>query len=66
MKDDSHRYISYFDHLKTNDAYAAVLETARVRLASSHQIKRFFKRHASKKEIVDIFGGIFRELFIWR
>ena len=66
IMDGSHRFISYFDQLKTDDAYAAVLETPKDRLASSHQIKRFFRRLANKKEIDEIFRGILSELFLWR
>ena len=35
--DGSHNSINYFDRLKTDDAYAALLEIEPDRLASSHQ-----------------------------
>lgn len=62
--DGTNTAISYFDQLKTDEGYAALLENNTEELASSHQVKRFF----SKLSIVTnlIFNKILHELFIWR
>ncbi len=62
--DGTNTAISYFDQLKTDEGYAALLENNKEELASSHQVKRFF----AKFPIVtnQIFNKILHELFIWR
>ena len=62
--DGTNTSISYFDQLKTDEGYAAVLETTTDELASSHQIKRFFKKTSVITNLV--FNIILHELFIWR
>lgn len=56
--------ITYFDQLKTDEGYAAVLENTTTELASSHQIKRFFIKLSIITNL--IFNMILHELFIWR
>jgi hypothetical protein len=65
MIDGSNMSISYFDKLKQDQAYAALLENKQGEMASSHQIKRFF---ATKMRFIGnkIFTRILNELFIWR
>jgi len=62
--DGTNTSISYFDQLKTDEGYAAVLETNTEELASSHQIKRFFMKMSVLTNL--IFNKILHELFIWR
>ena len=62
--DGTNTSISYFDQLKTDEGYAAVLETNTEELASSHQIKRFFIKMGVVTNL--IFNKILHELFIWR
>lgn len=56
--------ISGFDQRKEDEGYASLLENSIDKMASSHQIKRFF----SKMSIVNnlVFNKILHELFIWR
>lgn len=62
--DGTSRHISYFDQLKDDAGYAAVIETEEDDMVSSHQVKRFFKSFSW------LCGGIFRkilkQIFIWR
>jgi len=62
--DGSSRHLTRFDELKKDKGYAAGLENNQNEMASSHQIKRFF-RHFSW-----LAGGPFRKvlvsMFIWR
>lgn len=66
IMDGSHTALTYFDQLKADDTHAALLETELVRLASSHQIKRFFGRFIQTKKGAEIFREILAELFLWR
>jgi Transposase DDE domain group 1 len=66
IMDGSHTSISYFDQLKADDVHAALLETEPDRLASSHQIKRFFRRFIQTKKGAELFRDILAELFLWR
>jgi len=54
--DGTSRHLTYFDHLKVDAGYAAVLETDPTRLASSHQVKRFFGK------LPPVFSGVFRSV----
>ena len=62
--DGTSRHISHFDLLAQDQGYAAILETDRKEMASSHTIKRFFALFAW------CHGGGFRtilnQLFVWR
>jgi len=42
--DGTRRHISWFDHLKSDESYAALLATKEECLASSHSVKSFFGR----------------------
>ncbi len=56
--------ISCFDQKKRDAGYAAILESNTDEMASSHQIKRYFKKLAIISS--PIFNIILHELFIWR
>ena len=62
--DGTSRHLVYFDQLKRDEGYAAVLENSLGEMVSSHQVKRFFKAFSW------LCGGVFRRilkrLFIWR
>jgi hypothetical protein len=58
------RHLVYFDQLKRDEGYAAVIENTPEEMVCSHQVKRFFKAFSW------VCGGVFRRilkrLFIWR
>lgn len=56
--------ISGFDKKKQDESYAAVLENSPEEMASSHQIKRFFRKLSIVPAFV--FRKILKTLFIWR
>ena len=56
--------ISGFDKKKKDEGYAAVLENSPNEMASSHQIKRFFRKISIAPAF--IFRKILKTLFIWR
>jgi len=62
--DGTSRHLVYFDQLKRDEGYAAVIENNRGEMLCSHQVKRFFKAFSW------LCGGVFRRilkrLFIWR
>ncbi len=62
--DGTSRHLVYFDQLKRDEGYAAVIENGMGEMVSSHQAKRFFKGFSW------LCGGVFRkslkQLFIWR
>lgn len=58
--------ISSFDKYKQDAGYAAVLENKPEEMASSHQIKRFFRKLMNNKITNAIYRKILHELFIWR
>ena len=58
------RHLSYFDRLKKDKGYSSVIEINPSQMASSHQIKRFFK--AFGFGCAHIFRFILQKLFIWR
>ena len=62
--DGTSRHLVYFDQLKKDEGYAAVIENRQEEMLSSHQVKRFFRVFSW------IAGGVFRKilkrLFIWR
>ncbi|MCD4819431.1 MAG: hypothetical protein K8S23_12135 [Candidatus Cloacimonetes bacterium] len=64
--DGSCMHISYFDTLKNMPALASFLGIPKKVLASSHQIKRYFKKFINKIYIQRKFRFILRQLFIWR
>ena len=62
--DGTSRHLVYFDQLKRDEGYAAVMENTSGEMIGSHQVKRFFKGFSW------LCGGMFRrilkQLFIWR
>ena len=44
--DGTSRRLTYFDQLREDQGYAGGIETDRTDMASSHQVKRFFKAFA--------------------
>jgi hypothetical protein len=62
--DGTSRHLVYFDQLKRDEGYAAVIENDMREMVSSHQVKRFLKAFSW------LCGGAFRKilkrLFIWR
>jgi len=64
LYDGTSRHLVYFDHLKKDEGYAAIIENTQEEMVSSHQVKRFFKVFSW------LSGGAFRKilkrLFIWR
>lgn len=62
--DGTSRHLVYFDQLKKDEGYAAVIENRQEEMLSSHQVKRFFRVFSW------LSGGVFRKvlkrLFIWR
>jgi hypothetical protein len=62
--DGTNMSIKSFDDRKKDEGYAAIMESTREQLASSHQIKRYF----SKLSVVSncIFSKMLNELFVWR
>ncbi|KAA3607385.1 MAG: hypothetical protein EX341_07060 [Candidatus Scalindua sp. SCAELEC01] len=62
--DGTSRHLNYFDKLKVDEGYASAIENGPDEMASSHQIKRFYKSFSW------VCGGqfrkILRKMFIWR
>jgi len=53
-----------FDRRKQDEAYAAVLENAPEQMASSHQIKRVFRKLIAVSN--RLYRALLHELFVWR
>jgi len=66
IMDGSHNSLTYFDQLKSDETYAALLQMESSQSASSHQIKRFFGRFIQTKKGAEVFREILAELFLWR
>jgi len=62
--DGTSRHLSYFDQLKRDDGYAAMLEESSDRLASSHAIKRLFKLFSWTDG--KSFRWLLKNIFMWR
>jgi hypothetical protein len=62
--DGSDMSLTSFDHRKQDAAYAALLENTPEEMASSHQIKRFFRKFMLVGNW--LFRKILLQLFIWR
>ena len=62
--DGTSRHLNSHDQLKRDEGYASVIENSKEEMASSHQIKRFYKSFSW------VCGGrfrkILRKMFIWR
>lgn len=64
LLDGSSRHLTYFDQLAVDTGYAAGIETAPNKMASSHTIKRFFGAFSFCR--VWLFRRILQRLFAWR
>ena len=64
MVDGTSRHLSYFDQLADDSGYAGGIETGMEEMASSHQIKRFYKSFAWMR--IFLFRRLLQTLFIWR
>ena len=62
--DGTSRRLTYFDQLSQDEGYAGSIETQHADMASSHQIKRFFKAFAWTR--VFLFRRLLQTLFLWR
>ncbi len=62
--DGTSRHVSYFDQLKKDTGYAAVVEMPDKQVASSHAVKRFFGAFGIFR--ASAFRWVLRELFVWR
>jgi hypothetical protein len=62
--DGTSRHLCYFDELKKDLGYAAVIEMPEEQMASSHAIKRFFGAFNVFHQAA--FRWVLRELFLWR
>ena len=60
----SSRRLSWFDHLKRDEGYTALLACREEDLASSHAVKRFFGKFSFAQ--VYLFRRLLQKLFIWR
>jgi hypothetical protein len=58
--------ISSFDKYKQDAGYTALLENKPEEMASSHQIKRFFRKLMNSRISNAIYRKILHELFVWR
>jgi hypothetical protein len=58
--------ISSFDKYKQDAGYTALLENKAEEMASSHQIKRFFRKLMNNRITNAIYRKILHELFVWR
>jgi hypothetical protein len=58
--------ISSFDKYKQDAGYTALLENKSEEMASSHQIKRFFRKLMNNRVSNAIYRKILHELFVWR
>ena len=64
MFDGTSRHLTYFDQIRQDEGYAGSIETDTGQMASSHQVKRFFKAFAWTR--VFLFRRLLQRLFIWR
>ena len=62
--DGTSRHLTYFDELKKDSGYAAVIESGQDNLLSSHAVKRFFKKFHFP--MIYLFRRLLQQLFIWR
>lgn len=64
MVDGTSRRLTYFDQISQDAGHAGTIETAVNKMASSHQVKRFFKAFAWTR--VFLFRRLLQKMFIWR
>ena len=64
FNDGTSRHLSYFDSLKKDEGYAGAIELPLAMLASSHMIKRFFKKFNWAHQ--NAFRATLKDLFVLR
>jgi len=64
MVDGTSRHLTYFDQLAKDKGYAGSIETDIEKMASSHQMKRFFNAFVWTR--IFLFRRLLHKLFIWR
>ena len=64
MFDGTSRHLNYFEELKKDAGYTAVIEIPSSEVASSHAMKRFFG--AFRIFMAGAFRWVLKELFVWR
>jgi Transposase DDE domain group 1 len=62
--DGTSRHVSYFDELKKDSGYTAVVEMPDKQVTSSHAVKRFFGGFSIFRAAA--FRWVLKELFVWR
>lgn len=62
--DGTSRHLVHFDSLAKDIGYAAVIETAQGKMASSHTVKRFFQAFSPQRTF--LFRRLLLQLFLWR
>jgi hypothetical protein len=62
--DGTNSHLNYFDKLKTDEGYAASIETPVAEMVSSHTIKRFMQSISMVR--VWLFRKVLQRLFLWR
>jgi hypothetical protein len=62
--DGTSRHLSYFDELKTDSSYAALIEMPDKQVASSHAVKRFYGGFGIFQSWA--FRWVLKEMFVWR
>src|SRR5437879_8247770 len=61
--DGTSRHLTYFDELKKDLGYAAVVQMPEKQVASSHAVKRFFSAFCVFR--AGAFRGVLTELLVW-
>ena len=51
LYDGTSQHLNYFDKLKDDEGYASIIENSHDEMASSHQMKRFFKSFSGFVEV---------------
>src|SRR2546426_2781499 len=62
--DGTSRHVSYFDELKKDSGYTAVVKMPDKQVAASHAVKRFFGAFSIFR--ASAFRWVLKELFVWR
>ena len=62
--DGTSRHLTYFDQIRKDEGYAGTIETDMKAMASSHQMKRFFKAFSWVR--IFLFRRLLQTLFLWR
>jgi len=64
--DGTYMRMESFNEIKNDKAYTSLLENKETEMASSHQIKRFFRKLMANKIGDTIYRKFLHKLFIWR